>query len=40
MIKKRAKMPYKKSRRVFSATAAKVHHKNMLINPMRGGFRL
>jgi len=36
---RRKKMSRKKSRRVFTKTARKVHKKNMS-NPMRGGIRL
>lgn len=27
-------------RRIFSHTARKVHRKNLIPNPMRGGFRI
>lgn len=33
-------MSRKKSRRVFSKTAAKIHKKNGRMRPMRGGIRL
>lgn len=36
---KRFKIPSKKSKRMFSKTASRVHVKNSL-NPMRGGIRL
>lgn len=36
---KRKKIPMKKSKRVFTKTAKKVHKKNGLA-PMRGGIRL
>lgn len=37
---RRGKMPYKKSRRVFSKTAAHVNGRNLMATPMRGGYRL
>lgn len=37
---KRRKMRGKGSRRLFTATADKVHKKNMYGAPMRGGIRL
>lgn len=39
-FKNRTKMPYKKSKRLFTKTAKKVHSKNAYLNPMRGGIRL
>ena len=38
MRRKRANKRYDK--RVFSSTAAKVHGKNLMGSPMRGGIRL
>lgn len=37
---KRKKMGHKRSKRLFSKTARRVHKKNTHANPMRGGFRL
>lgn len=37
---RRKKMNYKKSRKIFSSTAAHVNGKNLQGSPMRGGFRL
>jgi len=37
---KRSKMNKGHSKRVFSRTAAKVHPKNTIAAPMRGGIRL
>ncbi|QXP08366.1 MAG: hypothetical protein [Arizlama microvirus] len=39
-MKKRSKMPMKKSKKLFSKTASKVHKKNSAPKPMRGGIRL
>lgn len=40
-MRKRARIVNKRrDKRVFSATAAGSHPKNMLIGPLRGGFRL
>nr|QJB20487.1 MAG: hypothetical protein [Microvirus sp.] len=39
-MKKRKKMPVKKSKKLFTKTAKKVHPKNFLPHPMRGGIRL
>jgi len=39
-IMKRRKMSKRSSRKSFSKTAKKVHRKNGLGNPMRGGIRL
>ena len=46
-MKKRSKIPMKKSKKMFSATAEKTHPKNyqgqsisVTTNPMRGGIRL
>ena len=39
-MRKRKKLSKKKSRRLFSKTAAKTHRKNVRAMPMRGGFRL
>lgn len=36
---KRKHIPYGKSKRSFSRTAAKVHPKNFSVMPMRGGIR-
>lgn len=38
-MKKRYKIPAKKSKRMFTKSAKRVHVKNSL-NPMRGGIRL
>lgn len=37
---KRSKIPYKASQRSFTRTAKRVHPKNTIGNPMRGGIRL
>lgn len=37
---KRKKLNYKKSKKLFSKTARKVHVRNVNITPMRGGIRL
>lgn len=38
---KRKKLPYKKSKKLFSKTANRTHKKNTLNTiPMRGGIRL
>jgi hypothetical protein len=37
---KRRKVSNKGSKRLFTATAAKVHKKNLQVKPMRGGFRI
>lgn len=41
-MKKRAFVPMKKSKRMFTKTAKNKHPKNMLsqVGPMRGGIRL
>lgn len=39
-MKKRSKMPYKKSKKLFSKTASKSHRKNTANRPMRGGYRI
>ena len=39
MRKHRKPLPMKKSKRLFTKTAKKVHPKNV-IRPMRGGFRM
>lgn len=39
-MKYRSKMPRKRSRRLFSRTASRVHKKNINTRPMRGGIRL
>lgn len=39
-MKKRARMSGRKSRKLFTRTAKKVHRRNGLGNPMRGGIRL
>lgn len=36
----RKKMGRRKSRKLFTRTARKVHKKNITGNPMRGGIRL
>jgi len=40
MSKFRKKMPYKKSKRLFSKTASKTKGINLRNSPMRGGIRL
>jgi len=40
MRRKRAKMPYKKSKRLFTKTADRTHIYNMNMRPLRGGTRL
>lgn len=37
---KRHKIPRKRSERQFTHSAQRVHVKNVLTNPMRGGIRL
>ena len=37
---RRNRMGKKKSRKVFTKTAKRVHKKNLYSNPMRGGIRL
>lgn len=37
---KRSKMPRRASKKLFTKTAAKVHGKNRMGAPMRGGIRL
>lgn len=37
---KRHRIPQRKSERMFTRTAQKVHPKNTVIGPMRGGIRL
>lgn len=39
-MKRRQKLSRGKSRKLFTKTAKKVHPKNGLGNPMRGGIRL
>lgn len=39
-MKFRKRMGRGKSRRLFSRTARKVHKKNVVARPMRGGIRL
>nr|QJB20535.1 MAG: hypothetical protein [Microvirus sp.] len=39
-MRKRKKVPMKKSKRLFTKTARKVHKKNVNPRPMRGGIRL
>jgi hypothetical protein len=39
-MKRRMKMGKKRSKRLFSKTARRVHKKNVGSHPMRGGFRL
>lgn len=39
-MKKRFKMSRKKSKKLFTKTAKKVHGKNNRATPMRGGIRL
>lgn len=36
----RTKVRYSGARRLFTATAQKVHKKNLITRPMRGGIRL
>lgn len=38
MFRKRANKRY--DRKVFSRTAGRIHKKNLIAMPMRGGFRL
>jgi hypothetical protein len=38
-MKKRSKIPFKKSKRDFKRGAKSIHKKNAM-RPMRGGFRL
>jgi len=38
-MRKRRKIPLKKSKKMFTKHARKVHKKNMA-NPMRGGIRM
>ena len=37
---KRYKLPQRSSRKLFTRTAQRIHGKNMLGTPMRGGTRL
>lgn len=39
MSRKRSKVPVKKGKRSFTKTAKKVHPKNLMPRPMRGGIR-
>lgn len=39
-MRKRMKMPRKRSRKLFRATASKTHRKNLGYKVMRGGIRL
>ena len=39
-MRKRRKMSPKGSRKLFTRTAKKTHHKNVTGRPMRGGIRL
>lgn len=39
-MKKRQKMPAKRSKRLFTHTANRTHVKNIMDRPMRGGIRL
>lgn len=42
-MKRRSKIPHKKSKRMFSRTASRTHKKNLPAprsTPMRGGIRL
>lgn len=39
-MKKRRKLPNKKSKKIFTKTAKRVHPKNFAPRPMRGGIRL
>lgn len=40
MAMKRKKIPKGKSKKMFHKTAKKVHKKNRIVGPMRGGIRL
>lgn len=40
MAMKRKKLSMKKSKRIFKKGAKKVHKKNRIVGPMRGGIRL
>ena len=39
-MKKRKKMSRAKSRREFRSKASRVHKRNVVVGPMRGGIRL
>jgi hypothetical protein len=39
-MKKRSKLPSKRSKHMFTKHAKKVHPKNHATSPMRGGIRL
>jgi len=39
MAKRPRKLPRKKSKKLFTRTAKKIHPKNMGFGPMRGGIR-
>jgi len=39
-MKRRSKIPMKKSKKMFSKNARRVSPKNFKTNPMRGGIRL
>lgn len=37
---KRKKINQSRAKKLFSATASKTHKKNLMVKPMRGGFRI
>ena len=39
-MRKRRKISKRRSKRMFTRTAQKVHRKNIVPRPMRGGYRL
>jgi len=40
MSRKRSKIPNRKSKKMFTKFAKKIHPKNTLAKPMRGGIRM
>lgn len=40
MYNRRRRAHPSSDRRIFTATADRVHKKNLRVNPMRGGYRL
>jgi hypothetical protein len=39
-MKRRSKIPMRRSKRMFAKTASRTHRMNMADRPMRGGIRL
>ena len=40
MARRRYKIPYKKSQRIFRKTASLTHKRNLMTVPMRGGISI